>query len=426
MARAFLQVRNNPLQFLYDSWKRYGDVVQFPIPSPPSYLVNDPSAIRRVLVEVPRNYSKKTIQYRSLSLVTGQGLLVADHDVWRTQRLLVQPAFHHATLNRLVSYVHDVTGRLADEWRSLSPDAVIDIDAAMMEGALEVVGHALFGTNLSDDAAELTSATLTALDVVVARARVPISPPKWMPTPGNRKLATALAALDGAVAHMMTSERSHTDDMLGLLLNARDDDGHSLDARGVRDQIVTFIVAGHETVASALTWTWALLAEHPEVQAELHAELDAVLNGRAPEFDDIAALPFTRAVFDEALRLYPPAWLISRTALTADELGGREIPEGALIIMSPYLLHRHPDIWTDPERFDPHREFDRTNFIPFGNGLRLCIGRDFAYVEAILMLAALAQHFAVSYPDGESAPEAVPLVTMRPEHGLVVRVSPRG
>ena len=426
MAREFLSIRTNPLGFLQRAWQRYGDVVQFPIPSPPSYLVNDPAAVRRVLVEVPREYSKSTIQYRSLAAVTGNGLLVADHDRWREQRQLVQPAFHPGTLERVHDISEEIADRVAAQW---SRPAVVDMDSAMMEAALEVVGHALFGADLSASASELTSATLAALDVVVGRARTPITPPSWVPTPGNRKLARSLNTLNAAVDQII-AERSSVDagsaDMLDLLLAG-------LDRESVRDEVVTFIVAGHETVASALTWTWALLAAHPEVQRQLHDELDSVLGGRAPSMEDVLALPYTRAVFDEALRLYPPAWLITRTALNDDELGGRDIPAGALIIMSPYLLHRHPDVWSDPESFNPTRTFDRNAFIPFGNGPRLCIGRDFAYIEAITLLAVLAQRGFVSYPGSgatkergsEGVPAYTPLVTMRPANGLHLRVTPR-
>ncbi len=189
----------------------------------------------------------------------------------------------------------------------------------------------------------------------------------------------------------------------------------------IRDQVVTFIVAGHETVASALTWAWALLAAHPDVQRDLQDESDAVLGGRAATFADYARLPLARAVMDEALRLYPPAWLITRKALEDDVLGGHEVPSSSLVILSPWLLHRHPAVWPAPQEFRPDRflsgEADRTAFIPFGAGLRQCIGRDFAYVEGVLMLAAVAGRYALSYPDGTTCPDAEPLVTVRPVTG---------
>ncbi len=433
MLTAFAAIRRNPVEYLADVWRTYGDIVQFPIPRPPSYLVNDPEAVRRVLVSNARNYGKSTIQYRSLSLVTGDGLLVADTEPWRHQRPLVQPAFHHETLERIVAHVDGALARMFDDWDGVPVGGVIDVDASMMTAALEVVGHALFGTDLSTDAHRLAQATLAALEVVVARARVPITPPAWVPSPANRRLQGALRELDAAVLGMLRDRAQHPSeeprDMLDLLLSARDEGGDRLTSSEVRDQVVTFIVAGHETVASALTWSWALLAEHPEVQAALQHESDEVLAGRAPTFAHYARLPFARAVLDEALRLFPPAWLITRQALGPDTLAGRDIPAGALVILSPWLLHRHPAAWRDPEAFDPSRfldgSADRTAFVPFGAGPRQCIGRDFAYVESVLMLAAIAGRYALAFPEGSGFPEAEPLVTVRPATGLPMVVRRR-
>ena len=302
MLRDMAVIRRNPLQYLEQSWHRYGDVVQYPIPRPPSYLVNDPDGVRRVLVANGRNYGKATIQYRSLSLVTGEGLLVADTEAWRRQRPLVQPAFHHETLEHIVAHVGVALDRMLGNWDLRADDQVVDMDAAMMHGALEVVGHALFGTDLSADAERLATATLSALDVVVARARVPITPPSWVPTPGNRKLSRSVRELDAAVVRMMR-ERSRRPasapaDMLDLLMASHDDTGSGLTPTEIRDQVVTFIVAGHETVASALTWAWGLLAANPQAQERLQHEADAVLGGRAPVFADVGRLPYARAVFD--------------------------------------------------------------------------------------------------------------------------------
>lgn len=428
MLRGFGVIRRNPLRALAATWRHYGDVVQYPIPRPPTYLVNDPEGVRRVLVGNARNYGKSTIQYRSLSLVTGEGLLVADTEPWRRQRRLVQPAFHRETLEGVVAHVATALEGVCTSWDALPDGAVTDVDAAMMHAALEVVGLSLFGTDLSQDAERLATATLEALDVVVARARVPITPPSWAPTPANRRLQRAVAQLDGAVASMLR-QPAEGHDMLALLRNVRDESGAGLSPSEIRDQVVTFIVAGHETVASAMSWAWALVAQHPDVQSRLHAEADAVLGDRVVTFADVERLPYARAVLDETLRLYPPAWLITRKALGPDELGGHGIPEGALIILSPWLLHRHPGVWTDPQTFRPERfldgQVDRTAFIPFGAGPRLCIGRDFSYVEGVAMLASLARRYAFAYPAGSRLPLADPLVTIRPVGGLPLMVSRR-
>lgn len=421
-------IRRDPLSYLASTWRRHGDIVQFPIPRPPSYLVNDPDAVRRVLVVNARAYGKDTIQYRSLALVTGDGLLASDGEAWRRQRRLVQPAFHRSTLEALVTRVHSAAGRLTDRWQRLPSGTVVDVEADMLTMSLDVVGHALFGTDLSAAAEEISTATLEALDVVVARARVPITPPGWLPSPANRRLQRSVRVLDAAVRAMVDDRRS-TDsaaaaDMLELLLQTTD--GDRLTEAEVRNEVVTFIVAGHETVASALTWTLALLAEHPEVAQRLAEESDRVLDGRAANLGDLRRLEFTRAVLDEALRLYPPAWLITRRALEGDVLADVDVPESSLVVLSPWLLHRHPDRWGQPDRFLPDRfvdaDVDRSAFIPFGAGPRQCIGRDFAYLEAVLVLATLAGLFTVAYPRGCGIPRANPSVTLRPRGGLSLRV----
>lgn len=237
-------------------------------------------------------------------------------------------------------------------------------------------------------------------------------------------------ALDAAVASIVGS-RSQTPgtDMVGLLLGAQDSDGRSLSSAELRDQLVTFIVAGHETVASAMTWALGLLADNPKVLEELRAEADAVLGDSPPTFEQLKQLVYARAVFDETLRLYPPAWLITRNALADDELGGRQIPAGALIIISPWLLQRHPARWPNPDVFDPSRfldgRADRETFIAFGAGPRQCIGRDFAYVEGPLMLARIAQRCSLGLLPGRGLPAADPQVTVRPRGGMPLRVGPR-
>ena len=434
MLRDFRVIRRNPLEYLHKVWREYGDIVQFPIPRPPSYLVNSPEAVRHVLVTNARNYGKRTIQYRSLSLVTGEGLLTADTPEWRRQRPLVQPAFHHETSGALLDHVCASAQRVIGQWDRLCNGEVVDADAAMMHAALEVVGEALFGADLSDDAAVITSATLSALDVVIARARVPITPPGWIPTPANRLLRSSLRDLDGAVDLLLAGQSADdSTNMVALLRSARDENGDRLSAREIRDQIVTFIVAGHETVASALSWAILLLALHPEVQQRIVEEVAQISGEREFTHAELIQMSYTRAVVDETLRLFPPAWLITRQALNADTLpsdtgSAVEVPAGSLIIMSPWLLHRHPARWSDPELFDPERMLAknlRDGFIPFGAGPRLCIGRDFAYIESVALLAALVRRYSFA-PVQEELPEAEPLVTIRPRSGAPVRITRRG
>ena len=432
MLRAFGQIRRDALGFLQGMARQYGPVVQFPIPSPPSYLVSDPEAVRRVLVGQAREYDKETVQYRSLSLVTGEGLLTTSGEVWRRQRRMVQPAFHREILEGVVGHAVRATDDLLARWGDLGRRAVVDIDEAMMRVALETVGASLFGTDLTADADRLARATLVALDVVVARAQVPVQPPDWLPTRRSRRLRAALGQLDEAVAHMVSSRwESPGPDLLGILIDAARGEP-PLPAREIRDELVAFLVAGHETTASALTWALWLLAGDPDVQSEVARELDQVLGGRAPAYSDLEHLPWTRAVLDEAMRLYPPVWLVSRHAREADVLAGREIPAGALVIMTPYIAQRDPDLWDEPTRFRPQRFLERHRrgasgdavFWPFGLGPRMCIGRDFAYVEGMSVLAVLLQRAVFErVPGVEPTPAA--LVTLRPADPLPLVVRAR-
>ena len=431
MLRDFRLISGDPLKFLDKAWRAYGDVVQFPIPKPPTYLVNDLEGVKRVLLANYRNYTKDTIQYRSLSAVTGEGLLTADGESWRRQRPLVQPAFHHTALESVSGTVSNVCAALVAEWERRDQSVPVDCDQAMMQSALAVVGRSLFGRDLSTSAQRLTKATLAALDVVVDRARPSVPLPSWVPTANNRKLRWALGELDGAVGDILadrgSAEPAHPD-LVDLLRFARDDSGDSLSQRELRDQIVTFFVAGHETVASAMTWALALLAANPAIQEQLAEQSRAVLGDEVATFRHYRELTLAKAVFEEALRLYPPAWLITRKSLEADELGGREVPADSLIIISPTLLHQHPDHWERPEVFDPSRfvdgNFERTAFIPFGAGLRQCIGKDFAYFEAVLMLSTLASKFRFEFASG-GLPAVDPSVTVRPIGGLPLIVRSR-
>ena len=419
-------IRTDPLGFLQRMTRDFGPVVQFPIPSPPSYLVADPQAVRRVLVERARHYDKATVQYRSLSLVTGEGLLTTSGDVWRRQRRMVQPAFHRASLEAVVGHAAAATDDLVARWGDISRGAVVDIDEAMMRVALETVAASLFGTDLSADADRLARATLEALDVVVSSAQVPIRLPAW--TPSQRTLRRATRELDESV-HAMVSRRRAEDepraDLLGLLVAALEAD-EPIPVREVRDELVSFMVAGHETAASAMTWALWLLAGDPAAQERAITEVREVLGERAVSVEDLPRLPYLRAVIDESMRLYPPVWLVTRRAMEPDVLGGREIPEGALVIMTPYLAQRDGTAWPDPERFDPDRFLgerrggaaDDADYWPFGLGPRMCVGKDFAYLETIAVLASLLQRVRVSRVPGQPDPRAVPLVTLRPADAL--------
>ena len=428
------RVQSDTLGFLMDCVKTYGDLVSFQAGPTTAVFVNQPEGVRHILQDNARNYSKDTVQYNALSSITGRGLLTSDGDLWFRQRRLEQPAFSRPRLAALDTFVVPAVQRLLDHWETHLPTRQsIDVDQHMMQVTLEIVGKALFSIDLSSQAPALTSAVLTTLDHIVHRARNPISLPAFLPTRRNLRFRAALSTLDAAVYDLMAARQEAGDpgdDMLGMLMKARDEEtGQPMSERQVRDEVITLLIAGHETVASALTWTFHLLAANPDARQRLENEVHSVLGGRLPTTADLPNLPYTGWVFSEALRLYPPAWLITRKALAEDQISGHTLAPGTLIILSPYVLQRAPAYWPEPERFLPERFEPSTEkarpryaYIPFGGGPRLCIGSNFAQIEAQLILALVAQRFRLE-SDASAAVVADPLVTIRPRGGLHMTLS---
>lgn len=439
MVAAVPSIRADPLAYLERTTARYGDLVAFPLPRTPVLLVNTAAGVRRVLVDNQRAYTKATVQYGALSLVTGTGLLTADGEQWRTRRRVDQPAFHHGNLDVVAEQSVAAAERLRSSWPAAG--GVVDVDAATLRATLEVVGRTLFGADVAVDGERLVAAVLAALEVVVHRAQNPVRLPAWVPTRGSRRLRASRAALDEACSAVLGARRSGGGvrpadaDLLALLMTAAA--AGELDAEAVRDELVTMVIAGHETVASSLTWTLHLLSQHPPAQRRLHAELDEVLgeaggrSGRAPGWADLPALRWTRAVVEESLRLFPPAWVLSRRAVADDVVDGLALPAGSLVIISPWLLHRRGEVFHDPQAFSPERFLDdaartlpRGAYVPFGAGSRLCIGRDFALVESVLVLASLLRAHAVEPVAGHRV-RVEALVTLRPRGGLPLKLVPR-
>lgn len=421
----------DPLRYLEHAVDTWGDVVAFPVGKRPALLVNDPDGVDRVLRRNAAAYGKQTLQYETLSLLTGQGLLTAPTDLWRERRRQVAPGFHRRTLDGLLATVDTaatrMVGALAGATRAAGGRAVV-IEDAVLAATLEVVTGALFGADLHADAAGLARAVVSGLDGVIGRATSPLRLPLAVPTVANVRLRRSLRELDTVVAALLRDRADGGSrpepDLLDLLLL------HVADPVAVRDEIVTLIVAGHETVASALTWALWLLAGHPEIADSLAAEAAEVLDtGVATTLDQLAELRRARAVLDETLRLYPPSWAVSRRALADDVVAGVPVAAGTLVIISPWTLHRRPQSWPHPEVFDPDRfrgpdAGRRPDYIPFGAGQRLCIGRDFALLEATLLLSRLSAAFVLGRPAGERVtPRA--RVTVRPRKALALGLTAR-
>ncbi len=423
------EIRRNAPIFLHGTAASFGDLVNLSIPTRKVVFINHPDGIKHILQDNNKNYNKNTIQFSSLRKITGNGLLTSDGSFWFRQRRLEQPIFARPRLQALDQVIIPATRKMLARWeQSAANSRSLDVDSEMMQLTLEIVGKALFSIDLSAETAEITRAVMTALDHLVQQMQNPFSPPEWIPTARNRSFRKALELLDGAV-YSLIDERQRSgkagEDMLGVLLNARDDKtGEPMSRVQVRDEILTLLIAGHETVASALTWTWLLLDQNPAVKVELVDHVAGTLQGRTPVSADLGALEPVSRAFSEALRLFPPAWLITRKAIADDTILGYCIPAGTLVILSPYAIHRYAEFWPDPERFDPSRfepEVEKARpryaYIPFGGGPRLCIGSGFAQVEAVLIISMVLQRFDLSLASGFT-PVMDALVTLRPQGGL--------
>ncbi len=425
------------LKILPAAARDYGSVVGFRFRNRiATVLLDDPTQIRYVLRTNNRNYLKAE-QYELVKLVLGEGLLVSDGDFWRRQRRLMQPAFHRQRITGLTSLMVAETARTLSRWSGSSwrRGEPFDVVQEMTDLTLRIVFKSLFGP-AADRHSERISDAQSVIDQHFDRMMATFfSLPHWVPTPANLRYRRALANLHGVIGGAIDERErggQREDDLLSMLLEARDArTGEGMDKRQLRDEAMTLLFAGHETTASALSWTWWLLGTHPEAEGRLHTELDSVLAGRAPEFEDVPNLSYTRMVFQEAMRLYPPAWIISRQPIEDDEIGGYRIPAGTTVLISSYVTHRNPRYWEypnifDPERFLPERSADRPEFayLPFGGGPRKCIGDHFAMTEGVLILATIAQHYRL-LPVPEHPVEPQPLLTLKPKRGIMVSLEER-
>lgn len=432
MARAFRSVRADPLSFLVEVTERFGDLVAFPVPGAPALLVNDPADARHVLQTSARNWGKETVQYAALARVSGPGLLASSGPSWIEHRRLAAPAFHHERLEAVGDQVRAaadtaITARLGGD--SFADGTVVDVAALTHRIGLDAVGRALFSADLSGQAQQLLDATSDSADLVVRLGRSILPTAQWAPTRTNLRLRSTRRRLDAIASEIIAQRRargglspagSHGDDLLGLLL-----DSNLTDAE-IRDELVTMVIAGHETVAAALAWTLMLLAEHQPAQDRVRAEL-AGHPGPVSLLGHRDILPWTRSVIDEALRLFPPAWALSRRSHQADVIGGHEVPAGTLVIVSPWLLHRRADPWADPLAFRPERFLDagagRSGYLPFGQGPRLCIGRELALGEMVVVLSRLLAKHRIGLPPGWSRPAAQARVAVHPRGGMPLVVT---
>jgi cytochrome P450 len=420
----------DPLGFLTRCSREYGDVVRLGFPGPPAYLISHPDGVEYVLVKNNRNFVRDRYSRGELGIL-GNGLLVNEGESWRRHRRLAQPAFHRRRVEAFGETMVSFTERMLDGW---ADGETRDVHAEMMHLTLEIVAKTLFDTDISREAEGVGR----SLSAIMARSSGQGSSvflrmlPDSIPTPANLAYRRATRRLDGLI-HALVEERrksgADAGDLLSMLLRAEDEDGKGMGDRQLRDEAMTIILAGHETTAIALSWTWYLLGMHPDVEARLSAELEEVLGGRAPTVEDLPRLRYADAVIKESMRLYPPAWAVGREALADCEIGGYRVAAGTQLLISQYVIQRDGRFFRDPETFDPDRWTDGSTeglppyaYFPFGGGPRLCIGSGFAKMEAVLLLATVAQRFRLELVSGRP-PVAQPSITLRPKDGVRMRWS---
>jgi cytochrome P450 len=425
----------DPLSLFLGARATYGDVVHFRFGPYDYYLVTDPDAIRHVLVDNAKAYTKSR-NYLGLRVVLGDGLLTSEGEHWRRQRKLTQPAFHRSRLAGFADQMTRATRDLLGRWESEQGDgpgsaAPFDVHREMMRLTFRIVGLTLFSSDVDGDAQEVGQALDVAMHWANEYAESFVRVPPWVPTPANVRFKKAMKTLDEIVYRLIATRRKEpADDLLGMLIASKGEDGEpGMDDRQLRDEVITMVLAGHETTANLLTWTFYLLSKHPEIEARVREEARRVLGDRDPGLEDVRSLRYTRMVLEEALRLYPPAWVFERQTTAPDTLGGFAVAEGSIVGICPYVLHRHPDLWDNPEGFDPTRFSEervanrgKYTYLPFGGGARTCIGNAFAMMEAQIILAMIVREHSLSLDPGHAVvPE--PSITLRPAGGVLVRRS---
>jgi len=424
--RLMPEFKRDTLQTFVDLARQHGDLVCFR-GLWTSFMLIDPQHVEYVLQMNSRNY-RKGKNYKELAAATGNGLFVSEGDVWRRQRRLAQPAFHRQKIASFAKIMTDSCEAMLERWQPLAErGATVEVDAEMLRLTLGIVGKALFSRDLSDEADTMSQSFEIIRKHTTKRIMSILKFPASFPTAQNRRFRQAVANAEQVVYDLIAERRrgAGNDDLLSLLMAARDEEtGEGLSDQELRDQALTIIGAGYETTTQALAWTWYLLAKHPEIENKLHAEIEHVLRGRTPTFEDLPNLKYTLMVFQEAMRLYPPIWMLTRAAIEADEIGGYRVPANSEILLLPYITHRHPKYWEQPEEFNPEHftpekvaARPRFAYFPFGAGARQCIGNNFALMEAQLIIATVAQKYRLRLTDEQPIkPETS--VTLRPSRSL--------
>ena len=424
------QMIANPLQAFYDWHRDYGDLVSFRLATRQFYLFSHPKLIEQALIKQSDVFVKiyNPKKPTGLALILGQGLVTSRGDLWQRQRRLMQPVFQRSNVTTLLPLMVTAGNNMLDRWRQLGERAQVNLSGEMTRLTLEVITQTMFSTSVLDKIEQIAPSLETLLKYAAKTIANPLTLPLYVPTPANQKFKQALGIIDDVIYGIIDQRRttpSEQNDLLDMLLKARDDSGEKMTDRQIRDEVITIFSAGHETTANLLSWTLYLLARHPDVLIRVRQELDGLLQGKIPDAEDLQQLVYTRAVLSESIRLRPPASFLLRKVDKDTEVDGYFLKAGRLAIFSIFNLHHHPDFWPQPEQFDPERflvsQNRRYSFIPFGTGERICIGSHFALMESQLLLSIIVQHCDLQLLDpGEVEIEMA--ITLRPKGGIPVRI----
>ncbi len=416
----------NPILLFEHLAKTYGRMAHYRLGTNHIVFVNEPEFIREILINQPQNFIKERTQYR-MKILLGEGLITSDGEAHKRQRRIAAPAFHRQRIQAYGGMIVDRAAAMRDAWRE---GAELDASSEMMALSLQVVARTIFATDVTAEVQSINdevNAIMRLYNFLIALPRAEAM--LHLPIPGLMRFRRARRQLDKVVYRMIEERRRDaTDrgDLLSMLLASRDEeaDRSGMSDEQLRDEVITIFLAGYETVANALSWTWLLLAQNQEVEAKLHAEIDSVLKGRLPTLEDMPRLRYTEMVFAESMRLYPPAWAMGRQATRDVEIGPYKFPNGTYFFFSQYIIQRSAEHFPDPLRFDPERftpenKVGRPRFayFPFGGGSRQCIGESFAWMEGILILATIAQQWRLKLVPGQRI-EVQPKITLRPKYGI--------
>lgn len=421
-------------RFFLDTARRYGPIARLKMGTSPTFLISHPDYVRHVLQDNDENYHRGK-KGDDLELLVGSSLFTTWGKPWLRDRRMIQAAFQRARMAGFVEVMAEVTNKTIERLQ-IAADAnePLDIKKEIDRLSLGIIVRTLFNTSLDEELDEVGRSLLVMLSFLSYRTTRPIKLPLSLPTPRHRAFRAALQSIDSIVdriIHERQRRGDSTDDLLSLLLSARDESGTGLAMSSVRDQVRAFLLGGYETTATALSWICYLLSLHSTVERRLHAEVVSVLGGRTPALEDLPRMPYVRMVIEEVMRLYPPAWTFTRESIADDTIDGYRIPAGSTIFISPYVLHHLPGLWSNPEGFDPERFAEehatarpRFSYMPFGAGPHVCIGNHFAMVEMQLVVAMLVQACSLHAIPGPPV-EVPPLFLLRPRDGLLMSVHRR-